>query len=297
LQYTIITNTIKRPIKLVEKSLRNSLKQKISPVKVILIDQNDPPLHLPADIVSNPLFEQRCVTHQSVSAARNSAAVPDGAEWIFFCDDDGYPVEDYSVLLEDLIIKNPDTDIFAGSIIRDDNNSYYTLRHKQGGELNTFRNTKLLMGSNFVVRKNVFDELGRFDENFGAGSYWGSGEETDFCWKAFFANKKMIYSDGLKVYHVPPFQESLKEGFSKSFKYGVGKGALVYKWLFKKKKIIVLYELLEMSVVPFILMLRGLFTLKPSLISSNIASLAGRVYGLIKAASKGSGRFTVFLFF
>ena len=141
----------------------------------------------------------------------------------------------------------------------------------------------MLMGSNFVVRRSVFEELGKFDERFGAGSFWGSGEETDFCWKAYFAKKEMEFFKELIVYHVPPFQESVKTGFRKSFNYGVGKGALVWKWLFREHKVVVVYELLEMFIIPFILMLRALLTFKFSVVTNNFAAIAGRLTGLVKA--------------
>ena len=290
LNYIIVTNTIKRPPFLVERSLRASLNQKIKPGKVILIDQNTNPCELSEDILTNPLFERQKVQFTSVSAARNSLKIPLGIDWIFFCDDDGFPDPGYSDALLYLIYSNPDLDILAGNILREGTDVNYTLRQKKGGSLKKFRNTKLLMGSNFVVRTSVFEELGRFDERFGAGSFWGSGEETDFCWKAFFAHKKMEFFKELIVYHIPPFQESLKTGFTKSFAYGVGKGALVWKWLFRKRKFIVIYELLEMFTVPFILMFRALFLLKIPVITSNFAAIVGRITGLIKAAF--SSRFT-----
>jgi hypothetical protein len=146
------------------------------------------------------------------------------------------------------------------------------------------------MGSNFVVRRSVFEELGRFDERFGAGSFWGSGEETDFCWKAYFAHKKMEFFKELVVFHIPPFQETLKVGFLKSFNYGVGKGALVWKWLVSKRKAIVVYELIEMFIVPVLLMIRAALMLKVPVITSNLAAMAGRMTGLVKAAF--SPRFT-----
>jgi GT2 family glycosyltransferase len=282
LNYIIVTNTYNRPLHLVERSLRASLNQKIPPHKVILIDQNSKELELPEDILNNPLFTKSRTDKKSVSAARNTLVIPEGTEWIFFCDDDGYPCDDYSEKLKKIIMENPSLEILAGSIVRDDNNEFYTLRHKKYGSLKYFRNTKNLMGSNFVVKAKVFDELGRFDENFGAGSLWGSSEETDFCWKAYFSGKNMEFFPELIVYHIPPFNESFKEGFKKAFKYGVGKGALVSKWLFKKRKIKVTYELLEMVTVPFIQSLRGLVTFKPGLIATNFAALAGRIYGMIK---------------
>lgn len=248
----------------------------------MLIDQNSEELKLPEDISANFLLVRNRTDFKAVSAARNTIVIPESTEWIFFCDDDGYPCEDYSAKLENIIHQYPSLEILAGSIVREDNGEYYTLRHKNGGSLKKFRNTKNLMGSNFVVKAKVFDELGRFDENFGAGSHWGSSEETDFCWKAYFAGKNMEYFPELIVYHVPPFNESVKEGFTKAFKYGVGKGALVGKWLFKKKKIKVTYELVEMLIIPFILSLKGLIKFKFGLIITNFAAFTGRVYGLIK---------------
>jgi GT2 family glycosyltransferase len=282
LHYSIAINTYSRPPYLVERCLRASLNQKIPPEKIILIDQNVEALNLPEDLSANSSIIRTRTTKKSVSAARNTLVIPEGTKWIFFCDDDGFPCDDYSEKLKKIILENPTLEILAGSIVREDNKEYYSLRHKKGGSLKSFRNTKNLMGSNFVIKSKVFDELGRFDENFGAGSHWGSSEETDFCWKAYFSGKNMEFFPELIVYHVSPFNESAENGFNKSFKYGVGKGALVSKWLFKKKKIKVLYELMEMLTVPFIQSCRGLVTLKFGLIATNFAALIGRIYGMFK---------------
>lgn len=283
MNYISVTNTINRDPFLVERCLQALLSQKISPIKVILIDQNERELELSKLIMDNPIFRRSKVNFKSVSAARNSVVIPDGADWIFFCDDDGYACEDYSEILNDLIKQNPNTEIFAGSIIREDTNDFYSLRHKKGGSLTKFRNTKNLMGSNFVIKVTAFNKLKRFDENFGVGSYWGSSEETDLCWKAFFNKMPMEFYPELKVYHVPPFNESIKVGFKKSFNYGIGKGALVYKWLVKQHKHIVFYEFGEMFILPFMLSVLGIIKLKPQLIATNFAALTGRFYGFIKA--------------
>lgn len=284
MNYIIVTNSINRTSELVSRSLRASLNQKIPPLKVILIDQREISLRLPVDITGHNLFERQEVKKKSVSSARNSLIIPAEADWIFFCDDDGFPCSDYSEKLQRIILENPQLEIIAGSIVREDNDEFYSLRHKKGGSLKYFRNTKNLMGSNFVIKTKAFNEFGRFDENFGAGSYWGSSEETDFCWKVYFAGSKMEFFNELVVYHVPPFNESLKTGFKKAFNYGVGKGALVWKWLFKKRKVKVAYELFEMFTIPFIQMFLGIFTLKFQFVLNNIAIISGRIFGLVKAA-------------
>lgn len=283
MNYIIVTNTINRSLHLVERSLRASLSQKVLPIKVILIDQNKTTSALSNELKSHSLLQVQRSDKLSVSAARNNLVIPENTDWIFFCDDDGYPCEDYSDKLEKIILKNNQIEILAGSILRDDNSEFYSLRHKKGGSLKYFRNTKNLMGSNFVIKVKTFLELGKFDENFGVGSYWGSSEETDLCWNAYFNRCEMEYFPELKVFHVPPFNESLKGGAKKAFLYGVGKGALVYKWLVKKKKLITIFELVEMFVVPVIQSVRAVFIVKPQLIVTNIAALVGRTFGFIKA--------------
>lgn len=282
--YISVVNTINRNLFLVERCLNALLNQKVKPKKVILIDQNDFKLDLSDKILSNPLFELQKVNYKSVSSARNSIKIPEDVDYIFFCDDDGYPCQNYSDILQMLINNNPNIEIFAGSIIREDTGTYYSLRHKKGGSLSKFRNTKNLMGSNFVIKTSTFEKLGRFDENFGVGSYWGSSEETDLCWNAFFNKIPMEFFPELIVYHRPPFNESIKIGYIKSFKYGMGKGALVYKWMIRKRKLIVLYEFFEMFLVPIVNSFLAIIKLQQSLILTNMAALAGRLFGFIKAS-------------
>ena len=248
---TIITNTLRRPLALVEKSVRASLAQ--GDVSVTLVDQNPEPLMFPEDIAANPRLQHQHAVVPSVSMARNQAGYDPSTEWLIFCDDDGYLKEDYLTLLRARIERHPGVDIFAGGIRRIDTGDFYSKRHALGGDMRWFWNTKLLMGSNFVVRKSVFEELEKFDERFGAGAPFGSSEETDFAWKAFFAGKKMLYAPELVVFHVPPFSGPLSAEIEKARRYGFGKGCLVRKWLFKKGVMgsyWPLLELVEMLVVP-----------------------------------------------
>jgi GT2 family glycosyltransferase len=283
LNYVIAINTFKRSSELVSRCLRASLNQAIAAQKVILIDQNETELDLPSEITNNNKLQIIKTVRRSVSSARNLVEYSKIAKWIFFCDDDGYPCENYSTILADLINSNPELEILAGSIIREDTGEFYSTRHKLHGSMEKFRYTKNLMGSNFVIKASTFEKLEGFDENFGVGSYWGSSEETDFCWNAFFNKIPMEFFPQLKVYHIPPFNESIRTGFKKAFNYGVGKGALVFKWLVIKKKLIVLYEFGEMLIVPFIQSLKGLIFLKPQLLITNIAAVSGRLYGIAKA--------------
>ena len=50
----------------------------------------------------------------------------------------------------------------------------------------------------------------------------------------------MIYKKELRVLHVRPYASETKEAIQKAYNYGIGKGALVAKWIFSNKKFTVL---------------------------------------------------------
>jgi len=278
MKITIITNTIRRPLDLVVKSVISSLSQDPS-VDLVLVDQNETPLVFPATIGGNRKLSHFSVKVPAVSMARNRAVYAADIDWLIFCDDDGYLEGAYFQKFLALIQQFPKIDIFAGAIKRIDTGDFYSKRHSLGGDMKWFWNTKLLMGSNFAIRRSVFEELGKFDESFGAGAVYGSSEETDLAWNAFFHSKKMRYSSELVVFHVPPYTMDTKSEIKKAFRYGAGKSALIRKWLFKGK-FLVLIELVEMIALPIIrtpislLLFRG----KEALIQ--LSSLSGRISGL-----------------
>ena len=276
----VITNSIRRSLELVEKGLRASVAQ-AGIEAVIFVDQNETPLDLPEDLRRSTKLKIIHAVVPGVSQARNLAVYPN-VDWLVFCDDDGYMAPDYAMNLEKLILAHPEVDIFCGSIKRIDTGDFYSKRHAIGGDMSHFWNSKLLMGSNFCVKRTTFEALGKFDESFGAGAKYGSSEETDFAWNAFFNNRKMFYAQELVVYHVPPFAGQLKNEEIKAFAYGIGKGALVSKWLIKKSKAIVLFELLEMLTYPVVRSFYDLIKMDLSRIKINIFTFRGRIVGIFR---------------
>jgi GT2 family glycosyltransferase len=276
---TIITNTIRRPIELVEKSIRASLSQDSS-IDVVLVDQNQVPLQFSSDIELNPRFKHQHEVVPSVSKARNLARYADDCEWIIFCDDDGYLDQGYLNKFIETISENESLEVIAGSIKRMDNGDYYSKRHALGGDMKWFWNTKLLMGSNFAIRRNVFEKLGKFDEQFGAGAPFGSSEETDLAWNAFFHGCKMLYVPELVVFHVPPFNGKLDVEIAKAYRYGFGKGRMVRKWL-NLGHWFVWTELLEMLVLPLLRILILVFQWRVNELKIQFFTFRGRFQGLL----------------
>lgn len=279
----IVINSYKRALTLVERSVKAALAQTVPARRVIFLDQNQPKLVFSDEIEKNPLFLHLEIHKSSVSSARNQLKIPSDCEWILFCDDDGYLDAKYIEKLGYLMESYADLEIFAGSIVRDDNLEFYSKRHEIGGSLRQFHHTKLLMGSNLVVKAATFDRLGRFDEQFGAGAFWGSGEETDFCWKAFFADVPMEFFKELVVYHIKPYAGDFKHSMNKAYQYGLGKGALVQKWLIRKHQPVVLFEFMEMLLIPLAQILWAILRLKFLEVPIYATVFYSRLLGFVKA--------------
>jgi glycosyltransferase involved in cell wall biosynthesis len=59
----------------------------------------------------------------------------------------------------------------------------------------------LIIGCNMGFVRSVFDEIGMFDANFGAGSRFASAEDSDFLYRVYKKGFKIIYSPDVLVYH------------------------------------------------------------------------------------------------
>ena len=283
---TIITNTIRRSLELVEKSVRASLTQDSS-VDVVLVDQNEVPLKFSSEVETNSRFKHQHEIVPSVSMARNRAIYEADCEWLIFCDDDGYLEQGYVQKLKTLINQNSMTDVFAGSIKRIDNGEFYSKRHALGGNMKWFWNLKLLMGSNFAIKREVFEKLGKFDEQFGAGAPYGSSEETDLAWNAYFNGYQLKYVPELVVFHVPPFSGNPEEEIKKAYRYGYGKGRMVRKWL-QKHKTSPMLEMMEMLTLPFLKGVLFLLFFSRTQILIQSSTVKGRLMGLMKNEEKVS---------
>lgn len=282
-KFLIVTNTYNRELALVQRSVEASLRELAQEPHghLLLIDQNTKPLNLPESTNFTHFIKQV----NSVSEARNilfELKWINQYDWLIFCDDDGYMAEGYIQKLKNILSSHPDLQAIAGSIVRDDNGDFYSPRHQIGGSLKNFRHSKLLMGSNFAVKTKVFFDLNGFDERFGAGAFYGSGEETDFCWKLFFNKVPMEFFQELQILHIKPYAGSLEHSLKKAYMYGYGKGALTGKWLFEKRKLVVLYEVIEMFLVPTARILLSLLKFDFKNVRIHHQTLIGRIFGLIQ---------------
>jgi glycosyltransferase involved in cell wall biosynthesis len=95
----------------------------------------------------------------------------------------------------------------------------------------------LLPGCNMSFRKSVFRDIGKFDINFGAGKKIPSAEDSDFFYRAFRKNFKMVYSPDVLIYHN---HGRRNDGEVKKLLKGyvIGQGAFYCKYILKKDGVV-----------------------------------------------------------
>lgn len=90
----------------------------------------------------------------------------------------------------------------------------------------------LIAGCNMTARRALIERLGPFDENFGPGSKIGSGEDTDFVFRAYLAGAALAYVPDMTVFHYHGRKTS-EDGKALFRRYMIGNGGRDAKYISK----------------------------------------------------------------
>jgi GT2 family glycosyltransferase len=254
LSFSIIINSYGRDSSSISKTLIQAKKS--NPFEIILIDQNTNNLQITVDDVKYFHFPEK-----AISQARNFAANNAQGNWLVFLDDDALLDENSIKSLNTYLSVNQDQVIGGKIMVSENSTEYYSKRQKLSSGPISFLNLKAVMGGLFAVEKETFIQIKGFDPHFGIGGKFPSSEDTDFVWKAYFDKKKIGFCSDFYALH--PRSSNISN--EKALQYGIGKGAMVAKWIKTKKKYLCLFEFFEMLIVP--------------LLKGNLSSLRGRIIG------------------
>ena len=275
----VVVNSYGREPRFVERAVASFLRQRHLPEHIHFIDQNDVPLPLDPRLAAEARFTHHHRPGKVGARARNAARELVPAGWIVFCDDDGYWTEDFSERLKELLESDRPWELIAGAVIDETTGGPYSLRHRIGGKLDTFLGSKLFPGANFAIRAETFARVGGYDVRFGPGAFWPSSEEADLCWRVITSGAPAVYAPQLRLLHPPLHEDNSHKAAQKAHAYGRGKGALAAKWIFERHHAFGFLEFAEMSVVPFVNMLRGVLRGDFGQLRIQAAVLRGRYRG------------------
>jgi GT2 family glycosyltransferase len=82
-------------------------------------------------------------------------------------------------------------------------------------------------GSSMAFRKEVFDKIGKFDERFGVGAPFKSGEDVDIFYRVLRAGGKIVYNPSICVRH--KHRLTADEVYKTRYGYSFGAAAIMKK--------------------------------------------------------------------
>lgn len=136
-----------------------------------------------------------------------------------------------------------------------------------------------LHGCNLVMRAALIEQVGFFDENFGAGSYIGASEDADLMYRAYLAGATLEYVPDMIVYHHHG-RKTPADGYKVRRCYTIGNAALFARYIFKDPNLCrPVYAEFRNSVRGI---LRGKNSLFPELGFSNTDNILCIILGVIK---------------
>lgn len=224
-EISLIVPTINRTkeLELFLDSLTNQIFKKF---ELIIIDQNkDDSIK---QIIENYNEKLEIIYLKSLkkglSYNRNIGLTYAKGNIIGFPDDDCEYLSNTLKKVEEFFRKNKNYNIYSCGVQDKNTNAKFKFL-KYDKEISIYNLMKTGCSITFFInKKDKFDQ--KFDENLGVGSFFGSGEETDFIssllkkgYKGFYFAEDYIYHD---VKQVSPT-------YDRYYKYGLGYGALYYK--------------------------------------------------------------------
>lgn len=140
-------------------------------------------------------------------------ALENGAQWLLLMNNDVVVASNFLYELKIAVTENPSHSLFAPMILyheAPDTIWYLGQRvipgtligigsyrgHKDNGQFSSVFQTDFVHGCTMLVRKNVFEKIGLFDD-----SELIYGDDADFSWRAHLAGFKMLSVPRAKLWH------------------------------------------------------------------------------------------------
>lgn len=197
--------------------------------ELIVVDQNPDdrlaPILAPYEKES-PVLRLR--SEKGLSRARNVGLEHAGGEILAFPDDDCAYLPDTLERVDRFFTDNPGVSGITGRSVDEKCNTTGGRFSRESGEVNRFN--VWARGISFTIFVRAADVEGlRFVQTLGvgAGTAWGSGEETDYLLKLLERGGKVYYDPGLMVVHPPAFPTYDAKARRKAYAYNCGMGHLL----------------------------------------------------------------------
>lgn len=223
MKLSIVIPTIK-PTMILHRQLLKIINSKMSNFEVILIHQGIKGLLK----IKNKKIKYYRLHKKKLSLAKNYGIKKSSSDIITILDDDIINNVNYFKYGLNHMLLNKEISLLFGNIINKNKKKFSINIPKTNTKINYF-NFLGCLASSMWIRKNNYKSKKIFDENFGIGSFFGSGEESDVVIRSLLQNKKIYFFNKYPLIHDDNQNLNCKKTFKKFFSYGLGNGALYRK--------------------------------------------------------------------
>jgi len=224
MRFSLVMATVGRTRE-VKRFIEHLDKQAYRDFELIVVDQNPDNRLIP---VLGPFRERFPVLHlrskTGLSRARNVGLKHIRSEIVAFPDDDCWYPESILDSVVRFFEQNPNVDGLTGRSVDEKGRPSGGRWDKVAGPINRFSIWRRQSSITIFLKKYVVDRVGFFDEELGvgAGTPWGSSEETDYLLRALGLGFRIYYNPNVIVYHPQHVKQYNSQAFSRAYSYGAG---------------------------------------------------------------------------
>lgn len=200
--------------------------------ELIVVDQNPDNRLLP---LLAPYGERFAVIHlrsePGLSRARNVGLQQISGEVIAFPDDDCWYPAGLLGHVGDQLLTHGEWDGITGRSVDEQGAESAFSFGREAALLDRFNVWARAISYTIFLRRATVEQIGPFDETLGlgAGTIFGSGEETDYMLRALQLGHRIVYAPELTVHHPDPEKAIDERVLKRAYAYGCGMGRVLAK--------------------------------------------------------------------
>lgn len=231
MKFSLIIGTLNR-LESLKLCLQSIFDQTEKDWEIIIIDQSDDDqTERYIKSLNAPNIVYKHVNFKGLSRARNEALKLASGEYFALIDDDARYDCDF---LEEASRQLDSKTVLSG-YIWDTVNECPMVNYKGLTYLQSLKTRQLFTScpsSSLVIPFCAVEDIGYFDDDFGVGSKYGAGEETDYLLRLMYKGYVVRFDDKMKVKHPYPavmYKMTREQELKKRYAYSYGIGALCKK--------------------------------------------------------------------
>lgn len=234
---SVLLCTLDRP-ELIRNCISSFLKQSYAKFEIIVVDQSrNEETRKCCESFGDERIYYHHVDFTGLSRARNYGLQFCTGRFICLGDDDAEYEKDYLLHAVRFLKEKKESCILCGRMKytdRRETDFFDYGGNTEGQELNTAEIMRIAPSPVLILPSKPVKTIGGFDEEFGVGAVYGSGEESDVILQLMRRGVKAYFLPEMIVYH-GSFEKEQDPDPEKLYKYYIGLGALLKKNLYYRR--------------------------------------------------------------